>query len=47
MLQDALNALVTLGIGRSMAENALSKIEPETIHHFTLEEIIKKALKNL
>ncbi len=43
--QDALNALVALGIARPLAEHAIKKIvisEP-AIH--TLEELIKKALK--
>lgn len=44
--QDALNALVALGIGRPVAEQAIKKIvisSPTTIN--TLEELIKKALK--
>ena len=44
--QDALNALVALGIGRPVAEQAIKKIvisSPSTIN--TLEELIKKALK--
>ena len=43
--QDALNALVSLGISRPQAENAIQKInliEPEINN---LEELIKKALK--
>jgi len=44
---DAVHALVALGIGRPMAEQAVKK----TIIHLTseasLEEIIKHALKNL
>ena len=43
--QDALNALVALGISRPVGEQALKKIivSDPTIH--TLEELIKKALK--
>jgi len=44
---DALNALVALGIGRNLADQAIQKViksEPSTT---SLEEIIKKALKNL
>ena len=43
--QDALNALVALGIARPFAEQAIKKIviSDPTIH--TLEELIKKALK--
>jgi Holliday junction DNA helicase RuvA len=43
--QDALNALVALGIARPFAEQAIKKVvisEPAT---HTLEELIKKALK--
>lgn len=42
---DAFNALVSLGIGRAQAEQAILKIirqEPEVVN---LEELIKKALK--
>jgi len=43
--QDALNALVALGISRSFAEQAIKKIviSDPTVH--TLEDLIKKALK--
>ena len=43
--QDALNALMALGIARPFAEQAIKKIviSDPTIH--TLEELIKKALK--
>jgi Holliday junction DNA helicase RuvA len=43
--QDALNALVALGIARPFAEQAIKKIviSDPTIH--TLEDLIKKALK--
>jgi Holliday junction DNA helicase RuvA len=43
--QDALNALIALGISKSVAEQAINKIilaEPAETH---LEQIIKKALK--
>ncbi len=42
-LNDALNALLALGINRSQAENALNKVE--TNENETLENLIKKALK--
>jgi holliday junction DNA helicase RuvA len=45
--QDALNALIALGIGKSAAEQALKRVlsgEPETTK---VEDIIKKALKIL
>ena len=45
--QDALNALIALGIGKSVAEQALKRVlsgEPETTK---VEDIIKKALKIL
>ncbi|MBI1344104.1 MAG: Holliday junction branch migration protein RuvA [Terrimonas sp.] len=44
---DALNALIALGIGRNPADQAVQKViksEPSTT---SLEEVIKKALKNL
>ncbi|MBH2005358.1 MAG: Holliday junction branch migration protein RuvA [Sphingobacteriia bacterium] len=44
---DAVNALISLGIGRVMAEQAVKKVlktEPEIS---SLEDIIKQALKNL
>ncbi len=44
--QDALNALISLGIGRAVAESAIQKVmkaEPEG----QVEDIIKKALKSL
>lgn len=43
--QDALNALIALGISKPMAEQSINKIlrsEPSIIH---LEDLIKKALK--
>ncbi len=43
---DAINALVALGIGRTMAENAIKKVI-ETNPNIALEEIIKQALKSL
>jgi holliday junction DNA helicase RuvA len=45
--QDAFNALISLGIGKAGAEQALKKVllsEPETIK---VEDLIKKALKIL
>ena len=43
--QDALNALVALGIGRPVAEQAINKISLSGSTSNTLEELIKKALK--
>ncbi|MBC7888833.1 MAG: Holliday junction branch migration protein RuvA [Ferruginibacter sp.] len=43
--QDALNALVALGISRAQAETAIKKIAFTDNHTNNLEELIKKALK--
>ncbi len=43
--QDALNALVSLGIARSVAEQAIKKVVISSPTINTLEELIKKALK--
>lgn len=43
---DAITALVALGIGRAMAESAIKKVI-QTTPDITLEDIIKQALKNL
>jgi Holliday junction DNA helicase RuvA len=43
---DAITALVALGIGRPMAEMAIRKVT-QTTPNIALEEIIKQALKNL
>jgi Holliday junction DNA helicase RuvA len=43
---DAVNALIALGIGRPMAENAVKKVTI-TETELSLEEIIKQALKNI
>ncbi len=43
---DAVNALIGLGIGRPMAENAVKKVT-DSNKEITLEDIIKQALKNL
>lgn len=43
--QDALNALVSLGIARPQAENAVKKIISTDTNTSNLEELIKKALK--
>ncbi|HXB93104.1 MAG TPA: Holliday junction branch migration protein RuvA [Puia sp.] len=45
--QDALNALVTLGIARPAAENAIKKAISEVSGTDKVEDIIKKALKIL
>jgi Holliday junction DNA helicase RuvA len=45
--QDALNALVALGIGRSVAEAALRKALQSDTENTPLEDIIKLALKNV
>ncbi|MCC6287879.1 MAG: Holliday junction branch migration protein RuvA [Chitinophagaceae bacterium] len=43
--QDALNALVALGIARNMAENAVKKAAASAPSAETLETLIKKALQ--
>jgi len=43
--QDALNALVALGITRPVAEQAIKKVVISSPTKHTLEELIKKALK--
>jgi holliday junction DNA helicase RuvA len=45
--QDALNALVTLGIARPAAENAIKKVIGEVSGTEKVEDLIKKALKIL
>lgn len=47
MEDDALNALVTLGIARNMAEQAIQKVMKANPQTQDLEELIKKALKSL
>ncbi len=44
---DALNALISLGIARNMAEVALKKVYQQTNEELSIENIIKLALKNL
>lgn len=44
---DAVNALIALGIGRPMAENAVKKTMKTIEGDSSLEEIIKQSLKNL
>ncbi|HEV9037067.1 MAG TPA: Holliday junction branch migration protein RuvA [Puia sp.] len=45
--QDALNALITLGIARPAAENAIKKVLKEGAGAEKIEDIIKNALKIL
>ena len=45
--QDALNALIALGIARPAAENAIRKALQEGIEGLKVEDVIKKALKTL
>jgi len=45
--QDALNALVTLGIARPAAENAIKRVLSESHEAEKIEDVIKKALKIL
>ena len=45
--QDALNALITLGIGRATGEQAVQKVLKAEPGLTAVEEIIKKALKNI
>lgn len=44
---DAVNALISLGIGRAMAETAVKKVMKAAPENDSLEDIIKQALKNL
>ena len=44
---DAVNALISLGIGRVMAEQAVKKVMAAKTDTDSLEDIIKSALKNL
>ncbi|HNR48117.1 MAG TPA: Holliday junction branch migration protein RuvA [Bacteroidia bacterium] len=44
---EALSALLALGFNRSAAEKELQKIIHQSSHNFTVEELIKAALKNL
>ncbi|MES2331242.1 MAG: Holliday junction branch migration protein RuvA [Bacteroidota bacterium] len=44
---DAVTALVALGIGRAMAEQAIKKTMATVTEKASLEDIIKQALKNL
>ncbi len=44
---DAVNALISLGIGRVMAEQAVKKVLQAQPDNDSLEDIIKQALKNL
>lgn len=45
--QDALNALIALGISKPQAESALQKINNNQPNINNLEELIKKALKSI
>ncbi|NSL88498.1 Holliday junction branch migration protein RuvA [Chitinophaga solisilvae] len=45
--EDALNALVTLGIARNMADTAIQRVMKNEPLLQNLEELIKKALKSL
>jgi Holliday junction DNA helicase RuvA len=44
---DAVNALIALGIGRAVAEQAVKKTMASATEKASIEEIIKQALKNL
>lgn len=44
---DAVNALVALGIGKAVAEQAVKKTMAAKTQDLSLEDIIKQALKNL
>ncbi len=44
---DAVNALISLGIGRVMAEQAVKKVVQQQSNDLSIEDIIKQALKNL
>jgi Holliday junction DNA helicase RuvA len=45
LMDEALSALITLGISKSVAENSISTILKKTGNQITLEELIKQALK--
>lgn len=45
--QDALNALIALGIGRSVAEQAVQKVLKTAPETTSVEDIIKNALKSI
>ena len=45
--QDAVNALMGLGIGKPMAESAVKKVSESAKEALSLEDIIKYSLKNL
>jgi holliday junction DNA helicase RuvA len=44
---DALNALISLGIARNTAEQAIKKITASNAESLHVEELIKQALKNI
>lgn len=44
---DALNALISLGIARNTAEQALKKVTASSAETLHVEELIKQALKNI
>ena len=44
---DALNALISLGIARNTAEQAIKKVNAATAETLHVEELIKQALKNI
>ena len=44
---DALNALISLGIARNTAEQAIKKVNASTAETLHVEELIKQALKNI
>lgn len=45
--QDALNALIALGINRSAAGEAIGKVRKSNPELYKIEDIIKQALKNI
>lgn len=45
--QDALNALIALGISRSMGEQAIGRVRKSNPELHKIEDIIKQALKNI
>ena len=47
MDQDALNALIALGIGRAAGEQAIMKVRKAEPNLLQIEDIIKKALKTI
>ena len=46
MRMEALSALVTLGIGKAVAEKSIDAVLKKSVNTLSLEELVKQALKN-